>query len=98
MISFFLLLWYITCFQEFVLHRNHKINDKETVKFFRKELYTVRKDITRDLQAVPLILPQIENLVANNYEMYEEHIQKEFEMEINEEIYALLRGDIKKDE
>ena len=57
-----------------------KINDKETVKFFRKELYTVRDDISRDIAAVPLILPQIETLVANSYELYEEHIQKEFEM------------------
>ena len=55
-----------------------KINDKERVEFFRKELYTVRDDISRDIQTVPLILPQIELLVENSIEMYKDAIDEEF--------------------
>ena len=57
-----------------------KINDKPTVEFFREELYTVHDTIDRDRQAVPLILPLVEQLVEHSIEIYGEQIAKEFEM------------------
>ena len=57
-----------------------KINDKPTVEFFREELYTVHDTIERDRQAVPLILPLVEQLVEHSIEIYGEQIAKEFEI------------------
>lgn len=57
-----------------------KINDKPTVEFFREELYTVHNTIDRDRQAVPLILPLVEQLVEHSIEIYGEQIAKEFEI------------------
>lgn len=57
-----------------------KVNDKKTVEFFRRELYTVHPNINRDRNAIPLLMPLIENIVEHSIEIYGEQIAKEFEM------------------
>lgn len=54
-----------------------KVNDKKTCELFADEICHVSRNINKDKDAVPLLLPMIEEMLKKAPELYEEAIKEE---------------------